>query len=107
MRSRPAYRRNGLIIVTWDEAPSAHKEACCHEPTGPNTKWPGAGGPGGGRTGAVLLSPFIRPGTVSDVPYNHYAMLRSVERFFGLAPLGFAGQRGLAVFGRDVFGNGR
>jgi phosphatidylinositol-3-phosphatase len=99
----PAYRKDGLIIITWDEAPSAHKEACCHEPTGPNTASPGAGGPGGGRTGAVLLSPFIKPGTVSDTPYNHYSMLRSVEDLFGLRHLGYAGQRGLAAFGTDVF----
>ena len=99
----PAYRESGLIIVTYDEASSRHKEACCNEPTGPNTTSPGAGGPGGGRTGAVLLSPFIKPGTVSDTPYNHYSMLRSVEDLFGLAHLGYAGQDGLATFGTDVY----
>ena len=31
---------------------------------------------GGGRVGAVLLSPFIKPGTVSATPYNHYALAR-------------------------------
>lgn len=104
----PAYRQGGLIVITFDEASSRFKEACCHEPTGPNTRSPGAGGPGGGRTGTVLLSPFIRPGTVSDVPYNHYSMLRSVEDIFGLAHLGYAGQRGLAPFGSDVYeGRGR
>jgi phosphatidylinositol-3-phosphatase len=100
----PAYRRDGLIVITWDEAPSAHKEACCGEPTGPNTATPGAGGPGGGRTGAVLLSRFIAPGTVSDTPYNHYALLRSVEDLFGLPHLGYAGEPGLVPFGPDVFG---
>ena len=98
-----AYRDGGLIIVTFDEAQSGHKEACCNEPTGPNTSSPGAGGPGGGRTGTVLLSPFIRPGTVSDVPYNHYSMLRSVEDIFGLPHLGYAGQQGLAPFGDDIY----
>lgn len=99
----PAFRRDGLLIITFDEAPSAHKDACCNEPTGPNTSSPGAGGPGGGRTGTVLLSPFIAPGTVSDVPYNHYSMLRSVEQIFGLPYLGFAGEPGLVSFGRDVY----
>ncbi len=99
----PAYKRDGLIVITWDETPSAHKEACCNEPTGPNTSSPGAGGPGGGRTGAVLLSPFIKPGTVSDVPYSHYSMLRSIEDLFGLPHLGYAGQEGLAAFGADVY----
>ncbi|HEX9129848.1 MAG TPA: alkaline phosphatase family protein, partial [Gemmatimonadaceae bacterium] len=77
--------------------------ACCGEPPGPNTINPGVNGPGGGRTGAVLLSRFIKPGTVSNVPYNHYALLRSIEDVFGLHHLGYAGQPGLASFGRDVF----
>ncbi len=64
---------------------------------------PGIIGPGGGRIGAVLLSPYIRPGTVSTRPYNHYALLRSVEDIFGLDHLGFAGQKGLQPFGADVY----
>jgi phosphatidylinositol-3-phosphatase len=40
---------------------------------------------------------------VSNVPYNHYSLLRSIEDVFGLAHLGYAGQAGLASFGRDVF----
>jgi hypothetical protein len=51
----------------------------------------------------VLLSPFIKPGTVSDVPYNHYSMLRSVEDLFGLKHLGYASQNGLVPFGTDVY----
>lgn len=102
MRS-PAYRAGGLIIITFDEATSRDKTACCNEKSGPNTPSAGAGGPGGGRTGTVLLSPFIKPGTVSDVPYNHYSMLRSVEDIFGLPHLGYAGQEGLVPFGRDIY----
>lgn len=103
----PAFRDGGLLIVTFDEAMSADASSCCDEPTGPNTTLPGTHGPGGGRTGAVLLSRFIKPGTVSDVPYNHYSMLRSIEDVFGLKHLGYAGQRGLASFGADVYGSGR
>ncbi len=99
----PAFRKDGLLIITFDESPSADKRACCHEPTGPNTTGPGAGGPGGGRIGTVVLSPFVRPGTVSDVPYNHYSMLKSVEEIFGLPYLGYAGQPGLVAFGKDVY----
>ena len=99
----PAFRDGGLLIVTFDEAASADASACCNEPSGPNTNLPGAHGPGGGRIGAVLMSPFIKPGTVSDVPYNHYSMLRSVEDLFGLAHLGYAGEKGLASFGPDVY----
>ena len=102
MRS-PAFRDGGLLIVTFDEADSRFKEACCNEQSGPNTPSAGMGGPGGGRIGAVLVSPFIKPGTISDVPYNHYSMLRSVEDLFGLPHLGYAGQPGLVTFGSDVF----
>ena len=64
--------------------------ACCNEPSGPNTSQPGLSGPGGGRIGALAISPFIKPGTVSDTPLNHYDLLRGIEDIFGLAPLGYA-----------------
>jgi hypothetical protein len=51
----------------------------------------------------VLVSPFIAPGTLSDVPYNHYALLKSVEDIFHLPYLGYAGLAGLASFGADVY----
>jgi len=97
----PAFR-DGLLIVVFDEAAGADASACCDEPSGPNVEHPGIAGPGGGRTGAVLLSPFIAPGAVSDEPYNHYALLRSLEDVFGLPYLGYAGRPGLASFGADV-----
>jgi len=101
--SSPAFRADGLLIITFDEALTIDATACCGEPSGPNVLNPGVNGPGGGRVGAVLLSPFIKGGTVSNVPYNHYSLLRSVEDIFGLDHLGYAGQKGLASFGRDVF----
>jgi phosphatidylinositol-3-phosphatase len=101
--SSPAFRANGLLVITFDEAIDLDATACCSEPTGPNTAKPGFNGPGGGRIGAVLLSPFIAPGTISDVPYNHYSMLRSIEDLFGLPHLGYARMRGLRPFGADVY----
>jgi hypothetical protein len=99
----PAYQADGLLIITFDEALSIDASSCCRQPSGPNTTKPGVNGPGGGRTGAVLLSRFIKPGIVSNVPYNHYSLLRSVEDVFQLAHLGYAARAGLASFGRDVF----
>jgi hypothetical protein len=93
----PAYKKDGLLIVTFDEAGS-DASACCNEPTGPNTNAPGRFGPGGGRIGAILLSRFIRPGTVVNVPMNHYGMLKSVEDIFGLPYLGYANDPQLATF---------
>jgi hypothetical protein len=85
---------------------------------------------GGGDTGAVLLSPYIKGGTVSNNYYNHYSLLRSIEDIFstskgagnsaapgytgpinvstgvdGAGHLGYAAQPGLAPFGTDVFTN--
>jgi hypothetical protein len=102
-----AFRKDGLLIITFDESDGEGRDAstaCCGE----KALWgaelaPGYFGPGGGRIGAVLLSPFIRPGTVSDVPYNHYSLLRSVEDLFALTHLGYAAEPDLAAFGRDVF----
>lgn len=103
----PAFRKDGLLIVTFDEsdgqAPDAF-DACCNErPLASAPDRPGFQGPGGGRIGAVLLSPYIRPGTVSTVPYNHYSMLRTVEDIFDLGHLGYAAEPGLTAFGADVF----
>ena len=64
---------------------------------------PGLYGPGGGKVGAVLLSKFIKPATVSTHPYNHFSLLRSVEDFFGLHHLGDAQQPQVKSFGPDVF----
>jgi hypothetical protein len=88
---------------------------------------------GGGDTGSVLISPYITPGTVSTVDYNHYSWLRTMEDLFdvsscagagditvdagtvcdgldGSGHLGYAAQVNLADFGSDVFtapsGNG-
>jgi phosphatidylinositol-3-phosphatase len=99
----PAFRRNGLLIVTFDEADTSDSSSCCGEIPGPGSPEPGAPGPGGGDIGAVLLSPCIAPGTVSQTPYNHYTMLGSVENLFGLSHLGYAGLPGETYFGSDIF----
>lgn len=126
----PAYRRDGLLIVTFDEGEAEPQpdgaggfrvefpgEKCCNEQPGPNL----APFPqtehwqnytlvfrdfGGDRTGTVLLSPRLVAGTVSKTPFNHYSLLKSLEQAFGLAEyLGYAGQPGLLGFferGSDV-----
>jgi len=103
----PAYREGGLIVITFDEG--SDSAACCGEASGlspdhPNVPEPGKNGPGGGRVGAVLLSPLIKPGTVSTVDYNHYSLLRTVEDIFGLQHLGDAAIPQVRAFGPDVFG---
>ena len=94
-------------------------EACCAQQLGPNVTRPVTQvipvsatleykivveGVGGDRTGAVLISPFIKPGTVTNTPYNHYALLKTLEDIFQVSKyLGYANQPGLVPFGADIF----
>ena len=123
----PAYVKDGLLIVTFDESTygtqSASRnpatgqttvditfsgETCCNQRPGPNLadKRPSRtvllntprlvqnlvfSSFGGDRIGAVLVSPFIDPGSTSDTPYNHYSLLRSLEDIFRVGGhLGYA-----------------
>jgi hypothetical protein len=105
----PAFRHDGMLVVTFDEAElessSADATSCCGEGPGPNSPLPGIIGMGGGRVGAVVVSRWTRPGRVNATAYNHYGLLRSIEDLFGLPHLGYAGATGVASFGRDVFDN--
>jgi hypothetical protein len=102
--SSPAFKKDGLLAVVFDESggPQTDSSACCNEIPGPNSPLPGITGPGGGLVGGVLLSPFVRPGTVSATPYNHYSLLASIEGYFGLPRLGYAATTS-STFGGDVF----
>ena len=90
-------------MVIFDEAAGGDSSSCCGELPGPAAPEPGGAGPGGGRTGAVLLSPCIAPGTVTNTAYNHYTMLGSVENIFGLLRLGYAGLPHSTYFGTDIY----
>jgi hypothetical protein len=125
IQASKAYQRDGLIVITFDEgglsegpnpnAPgflvSAPGLFCCNEQPGPNLAAfpqntaiaPGVTlsfqSYGGDRTGAVLLASFLKPGTVSDTPFNHYSLLKSLEDIFDTdGYLGYAGAPGLVGF---------
>jgi phosphatidylinositol-3-phosphatase len=108
----PAYKQDGLILVTFDESgDDSDAGACCGEvdslgftdPSHPNLNEVGLYGPGGGRVGAIVLSRYVKPGTVSRKAYNHYSQLRSFEDLFGLKHLGDAQQPQVHSFGPDVY----
>ncbi len=103
-----------MIVINFDESGTDEDaSACCGEvdslgysdPSHPDMNEPGLYGPGGGKVGAVVLSKFIKGGTVSTVPYNHYSLLRSVEDIFGLPHLGDAKQPQVVSFGPDIYTN--
>jgi len=108
----PAFKQDGLLLITFDESDATgvlkDDSACCNEPpsisaSGVQNGQPGLSGPGGGRVGLLAISPFIKPGSTSTTPYNHFSLLRTVEDIFGLDHLGEAAAPGLTSFGSDVF----
>ena len=119
----PAYRQAGLLVITFDEGDvepvrnsiggtfvNYRGEKCCNQQPGPNiAPFPQSTRSGdetttfqdfgGDRTGALLLSPFLKGGTVSRTPFNHYSLLKTLEDLFGTRGyLGYAGQAGLVGF---------
>ncbi len=103
----PAFKKDGVLIITFDEAESSglglDATACCHEAPAPNVAEAGDTGPGGGRVGALVISRFVEPNSTDATPYNHYALLCSLESQFGLPHLGYAATPGLQCFGKDVY----
>jgi acid phosphatase len=87
----PAWQDNGVLFITFDEGQGAG--GCCQNAAG-------------GRIATLVISPLVRPGFRSDVPYTHYALLRTIEAAWGLPPLGQAGCACAATmadfFGRSV-----
>ena len=82
-----------------DRAPTsgelADTSSCCGQPRFPNLPAPTGkaallGPEGGGQVGALLLSPFVKGGAVSQEPYDHFSLLRTIEDFFGVPHLGYA-----------------
>ena len=110
--SSKAYKKDGLLAITIDQAPSsgeyADSSSCCGQPGFPNLPAPtGAAAlspAGGGQVGMLLLSPFIKKGggLVQDT-YNHYSLLATVEQLFGLSKLGYAGRSEVKPFSPSLF----
>ncbi len=106
----PAYKQDGLLEITFDEAEQGptglDTTACCGETAGPDASGGenGLHGPGGGKVGAVLISPFISAGTViTKTSYNQYSSLASIEDIFGLPRLGEAQPKKLPTFDKGVY----
>jgi phosphatidylinositol-3-phosphatase len=104
-----AYKENGLLVLTVDQAPSGGEygdsSSCCGQPAFPNLPAPagGIGPPGGGQVGALLLSSFIKGGATVQDTYNHFSLLRTVEDLFGLGHLGYANGKEVSSFAPSLF----
>jgi hypothetical protein len=110
-----AYKKDGLLAITVDNAPTtgeyADSSSCCGQPKFPNLPAPtGAAAlspPGGGQVGMLLLSPFIKKGggLIQDT-YNHFSFLATVEQLFGLPKLGYAGLSEVKPLAASLFSGG-
>jgi membrane-associated phospholipid phosphatase len=78
LRSSSVRRSGILLIVTFDEGKS---DRGLH------------GRRGGGHVATILVGRGVPAGVRDPTPYSHYALLRSLERRFGLHPLRHAADR--------------
>jgi phosphatidylinositol-3-phosphatase len=66
---------HGILFVTWDEGTT--NSACCKIAQG-------------GHILALIAGPGARPGARSEVAYDHYSLLRTIEDLWDLPKLGYA-----------------
>ncbi len=112
----PAYEEGGLIAIVSTQAQQGGEapdtSACCVYPAYPNIPPPPLvetiAGPtkqtgGGGRVGLLLLSPFVKPGSVNEGYFNHFTLLLTIEELLGLGKLGYANEVALTAFDESVF----
>jgi phosphatidylinositol-3-phosphatase len=89
----PAYKADGLLAIVFDQGAPNDVRSCCGE----------TDNQGGGRAGALLLSQFVKAGTVNKTTYNNYSLLASIEDLFALGRLGGANTTDLPVFDRHTY----
>lgn len=75
----PAYKADGLLIVTFGQANPAPVDPATGVPTTPTTDPK--------KVGTLLVSQFVSPGATDAVAYDPYSLLRSTEDLFGLSHL--------------------
>lgn len=75
-----ALMRNTLVVITFDEASNPISEKI----TGSQPN----------RIYTALIGGMVRPGAVSETPYSHYSLLRTIELNFGLEPSLVGGEVG-------------
>lgn len=90
--------------------PTSTPTAAGGTPTAPQTTAPTTTIPagvtrtgGGGRVGLLLISPFVKPGSVNQTAYDHYSLLASMQNLLGVPNIGNAALTGLPVFDATVY----
>jgi phosphatidylinositol-3-phosphatase len=78
IQASPAYKKDGLLIVSFGALDPAAQEAAAAEGADPL------------KVGALLVSPLLTPNGTDGAAYSPYSLLRSTDELFGLEPLGEA-----------------
>jgi hypothetical protein len=59
---------------------------------------------GGGKVGLLIISPLVVPGSVEEREYaNHFTLLKTLEKMFGVEPLGYAAEEAVPTLGSELF----
>ena len=67
----PAWQQNGVLFITFDEGRPSDDTGCCVHAVG-------------GHIVTLVISPLAKPGFQSNVAYNHYSLLRTIEEAWDL-----------------------
>jgi phosphatidylinositol-3-phosphatase len=79
----PAFKADGLLVLTFGAVNPVPNPDPTQPPTPPTSL----------KTGALLVSPFITPGSTDATKYDPYTLLATYEDLFGLNRLGEAGAK--------------
>ncbi len=88
----PAYKEDGLLIVTFAAASAPSAEGAPAPADDPL------------HTGALLVSRFVPPGSTDATALDPYSLLRTTEDLFGLAHLGLANAAKARSLAPDLLG---
>jgi phosphatidylinositol-3-phosphatase len=59
---------------------------------------------GGGKVGLLIISPLVVPGSVEEREYaNHFTLLKTLEKMFGVEPLGYAAEEDVPTLSSELF----
>ena len=106
IRRSPAYADGGLIAIVGDRPPAAtvpRRARRALAPTAYANVGDAAAAGAGFPVGALLISPSTPSGTVDATPANAFTLLRTLQRIYGVDPLGYAGASGVAPLPDNLF----
>ena len=93
--------------TTGTSATGATGTTLTSETTTTTTALPGGGETtptgGGGRVGLLLISPYVKAGSTSEVYYDHFSLLLSIEELFSVKRIGYTANPSLVSFGSAIY----